>query len=90
MTTESEEPTKERATQARAKREGKLVPALVFRIEQFEALLVKRSGKREGIDLVQGMKRSTARDFKIDLVRLEVCARRARARADDGERSALR
>jgi len=54
----------------RTKREVRLVPALVFRIEQFESLLVRIS-KKFKVDLTTEMRRSTARDFRINLSKIE-------------------
>ncbi|KAI9280231.1 FANCI solenoid 4-domain-containing protein [Umbelopsis sp. AD052] len=45
-------------------RESKLVPNLIYVVEQFEGNLIKLS-KKSKVNLMQNMKRSTARDFRI-------------------------
>ncbi|KAG8467974.1 hypothetical protein KFE25_007026 [Diacronema lutheri] len=57
------------AVRKRTKREARLVPGVIFRIEQFEGLLVRQSKKLK-VDLTSQMRRSTARDFRIQLDRL--------------------
>lgn len=54
------------ADRKRTKREARLVPALIFRVEQFEGMLVRLSKKLK-VDLTSQMRRSTARDFRIVL-----------------------
>ncbi|KAL1915527.1 uncharacterized protein VTP21DRAFT_6651 [Calcarisporiella thermophila] len=49
---------------AKAKREGKLYPDLVFRVEMFEKSLIDLS-KKTGVNYMKYLKRSTARDFRI-------------------------
>jgi hypothetical protein len=51
---------------ARVVKEAKIVPALIFQLERFEAAVVKLS-KTSGRDLLRFMKRATARDFKIQV-----------------------
>lgn len=48
----------------RAIKESKLIPALVFAIEQYENKLIALS-KKSKVNLMQGMKLSTSRDFRI-------------------------
>lgn len=45
-------------------RESKLVPNLIFVVEQYEGTLIKLS-KKSKVNLMQHMKRSTSRDFRI-------------------------
>jgi len=45
-------------------RESKLVPNLIYFVEQYEGSLIKLS-KKSKVNLMQHMKRSTARDFRI-------------------------
>lgn len=52
------------APQAKIIRESKLVPNLIYVVEQFEGNLIKLS-KKSKVNLMQNMKRSTARDFRI-------------------------
>ncbi|KAI8148643.1 FANCI solenoid 4-domain-containing protein [Fennellomyces sp. T-0311] len=51
---------------AKIVRELKLIPGLIFVVEQFERHLIQLSRKSK-VDLMQYMKRSTSRDFKIDM-----------------------
>ncbi|KAI8886799.1 hypothetical protein K501DRAFT_308485 [Backusella circina FSU 941] len=59
---------KERTTKAELQvvRQGKIIPALIFVVEQFERHLIQLSRKAK-IDLMQYMKRSTSRDFRIKI-----------------------
>ena len=43
-----------------------MIPNLIFVVEQFERHLIQLSRKSK-VDLMQNMKRSTARDFKINI-----------------------
>lgn len=52
--------------QAKILRESKTIPNLIFLVEQFERHLIQLTRKSK-VDLMQYMKRSTARDFKIKL-----------------------
>lgn len=49
---------------ARAIKESKLIPSLIFAIEQYEKHLIALSRKSK-VNLMQAMKLSTARDFRI-------------------------
>jgi len=53
-------------TSARAKKEAKLIPDLVFYIDKFEAAVVTL-GSKSKVDLLRLMKRATARDFRIQV-----------------------
>lgn len=50
--------------QAKIIRESKLIPNLIYVVEQYEGNLIKLS-KKSKVNLTQNMKRSTARDFRI-------------------------
>jgi Fanconi anemia group I protein len=47
-------------------RETKMIPNLIFAVEQFERHLIQLSRKSR-VDFMQYMKRSTSRDFKIQV-----------------------
>lgn len=51
-------------TMAKVLRETKPIPNLVFAIEQYEKFLIQLS-KKSKVNLMQHMKLSTSRDFKI-------------------------
>ncbi|KAF7730861.1 hypothetical protein EC973_001379 [Apophysomyces ossiformis] len=51
---------------AKIQRESVLIPNLIFVVEQFERRLIQLTRKSK-VDLMQYMKRSTSRDFKIKL-----------------------
>ncbi|KAG9306620.1 hypothetical protein G9A89_004817 [Geosiphon pyriformis] len=57
---------KNKTNLARIARESKMIPALIFMLEQFERYLLLLA-KRSKTDLMQYVKRSTARDFRIQL-----------------------
>eukprot|EP00696_Hemimastix_kukwesjijk_P003217 gnl/Hemi2/13958_TR4747_c0_g1_i1.p1 gnl/Hemi2/13958_TR4747_c0_g1~~gnl/Hemi2/13958_TR4747_c0_g1_i1.p1 ORF type:complete len:347 (+),score=58.31 gnl/Hemi2/13958_TR4747_c0_g1_i1:339-1379(+) len=50
---------------AKVAREARLIPSMIFGIEQYEGCLMKLS-KQCKTDLLRNFKRSTARDFKLD------------------------
>jgi len=54
-------------------KESKLIPSLIFAIEQYEAVLIKLS-KTTRMELMQYQKRSIVRDFKIDDSRFDESA----------------
>ncbi|KAJ8660151.1 hypothetical protein O0I10_004010 [Lichtheimia ornata] len=51
---------------AKILRESKMIPNLIFVVEQFERHLIQLSRKSK-VDLMQNMKRSTSRDFRINM-----------------------
>lgn len=51
---------------AKIQRESRMIPNLIFAVEQFERHLIQLSRKSK-IDFMQYMKRSTSRDFKIQM-----------------------
>ncbi|CAJ0755040.1 461_t:CDS:10 [Entrophospora sp. SA101] len=56
---------------ARIARESKMVPKLIFMIEQFERYLIQLSKKSKKANLIQYIKRSTARDFRIETKKID-------------------
>ncbi|KAI8989516.1 FANCI solenoid 4-domain-containing protein [Pilobolus umbonatus] len=56
----------DRKKKARVLRESKMIPNVIFMVEQFERHLIQLSRKSK-VDLMQFMKRSTSRDFRIQL-----------------------
>lgn len=52
-------------------RETKAIPDLIFNIEQYEKYLITLS-KKSKVNLMQYMKLSTSRDFRINAATLEV------------------
>ncbi|OBZ87914.1 Fanconi anemia group I [Choanephora cucurbitarum] len=54
---------------AKIQRETKVIPNLIFGVEQFERHLIQLSRKSK-VDFMQYMKRSTSRDFKIQVNRV--------------------
>lgn len=52
--------------EAKAQRESKMIPQLIYTVEQYERYLIQLSRKTK-VDFMQYMKRSTSRDFKIEL-----------------------
>lgn len=52
------------ALTARAMKESKLIPSLVFAVEQYENNLIALS-RKSNVNLMHGMKLSTTRDFRI-------------------------
>ncbi|CAG8499966.1 11646_t:CDS:10 [Paraglomus brasilianum] len=61
---------KSKTTKARIARESKLVPSAVFTHEQFEKSILQLS-KKSKTNLMQYMKRSTARDFRIKVKKID-------------------
>lgn len=51
---------------AKIQRESRMIPNLIFAVEQFERHLIQLSRKSK-VDFMQYMKRSTSRDFKIQM-----------------------
>ena len=63
------------------KKQAKLIPDLIYSIEQFEATLVQISKKTKGnVNLTMYVRRSTARDFRIDT---NVLSRKIEAKEND-------
>ena len=51
---------------AKILRDSKMIPKLIYEVEEFERQLIQLT-RKSNKDLMQYMKRSTARDFKINL-----------------------
>ena len=65
------------------RKQAKLVPDVIFAIEQYEAKLIQVNKKTKGaVNLTMFVRRSTARDFRIDSVKLR---NRLTKREEDGE-----
>ncbi|KAF9354159.1 hypothetical protein BGX26_008025 [Mortierella sp. AD094] len=54
---------------AKILRESKLIPTLIYGVEQYERYVIQLS-KKAKVNLTQFMRRSTARDFRIQIQRL--------------------
>ncbi|KAG0022531.1 hypothetical protein BGZ80_000035 [Entomortierella chlamydospora] len=54
---------------AKIMRESKLIPTLIYGVEQYERYVIQL-GKKAKVNLTQFMRRSTARDFRIQIQRL--------------------
>ncbi|KAG0380276.1 hypothetical protein BGX24_009287 [Mortierella sp. AD032] len=54
---------------AKILRESKLIPMLIYGVEQYERYVIQLS-KKSKVNLTQFMRRSTARDFRIQIQRL--------------------
>ncbi|KAG0326016.1 hypothetical protein BG000_001552 [Podila horticola] len=54
---------------AKILRESKLIPDLIYMVEQYERYVIQLS-KKSKVNLTQYLRRSTARDFKIQIQRL--------------------
>ncbi|KAI1319557.1 hypothetical protein EDD11_003827 [Mortierella claussenii] len=54
---------------AKILRESKLIPTLIYAVEQYERYVIQLS-KKAKVNLTQFMRRSTARDFRIQIQRL--------------------
>ncbi|XP_038070700.1 Fanconi anemia group I protein-like isoform X2 [Patiria miniata] len=67
-------------------RETKGIPALVYAIEQFEQYLIKLS-KKSKVDLMQHVKLSTSRDFRINQQALQDVLDRASGSSSEEESS---
>jgi hypothetical protein len=61
---------KKKGSKAKIGKELKLIPDLIFNIEQFELCLIKVS-KETGYNLVKNMKRSQIREFRVDAALLD-------------------
>lgn len=72
---------------ARVLRETKPIPNLIFAIEQYEKFLIHLS-KRSKVNLMQHMKLSTSRDFKIKGNVLDMVLRGEEEEEEDREVSA--
>ena len=69
----------------RALKDSRLIPNLIYSIEQFERYLIQLSKKCK-VDLMADMRRSTSRDFRINAASLEAALHEA---ARDDEENAV-
>ena len=69
-------------TKAKIGREGRIIPNLIYAVEQVERLVIKLS-KQSKMNLAQFLKHSTARDFRIIVPQLEEAAAAAADKAAD-------
>ncbi|XP_030045550.1 Fanconi anemia group I protein [Microcaecilia unicolor] len=76
----------ETATVAKAKvlRETKPIPNLIFAIEQYEKFLIQLS-KKSKVNLMQYMKLSTSRDFRINVATLDAALQEQEAEDENTE-----
>jgi hypothetical protein len=65
-------------------RESKMIPNLIFAVEQFERYLIQLSRKSK-VDFMQYMKRSTSRDFKIQMNNVQQLASSDEEEEDEEE-----
>ncbi|KAJ1912251.1 hypothetical protein H4219_005674 [Mycoemilia scoparia] len=65
--------TKAMQQKSRINRESKLVPGLVFTLEQFERYIIQL-GSVSKVKLAHHLRRSTARDFRVDIEQLREVA----------------
>ena len=72
-------------TAARAKKEARLIPDLVFAVDKFEAQVVTVGAKCK-VDLLQHMKRATARDFRIQVTEVQTKLKMLEAQRREEER----
>eukprot|EP00123_Amoebidium_parasiticum_P015831 comp23166_c3_seq1/m.37491 comp23166_c3_seq1/g.37491 ORF comp23166_c3_seq1/g.37491 comp23166_c3_seq1/m.37491 type:complete len:451 (-) comp23166_c3_seq1:260-1612(-) len=70
------------SAKARIMRESKLIPNVIYSIEQFERLLIQLS-KKAKVNLMKHVKRSTARDFRIQQQELEVALQQEGSEEED-------
>lgn len=74
---------KQSSSEAHVRKQAKLVPDVIFAIEQYEAKLVQVNKKTKGaVNLTMFVRRSTARDFRIDSAKLK---NRLNKREENGE-----
>jgi len=66
----------------RALKESRSIPNLIYSIEQYERYLIQLS-KKSKIDLMENIKRSTARDFRINAASLEAALQGLSEEDDD-------
>ncbi|KAI1904108.1 hypothetical protein AGOR_G00002290 [Albula goreensis] len=74
------------AASAKVLRESKSIPNLIFNIEQYEKFLILLS-KKSKVNLMQYMKLSTSRDFRINGATLEAALQEQTAVSQESEES---
>ncbi|KAI8643310.1 FANCI solenoid 4-domain-containing protein [Parasitella parasitica] len=65
-------------------RESKMIPNLIFTVEQFERYLIQLSRKSK-VDFMQYMKRSTSRDFRIHMSIVQASSDEEDENEEEGE-----
>uniref|UniRef100_A0A9J7XSE0 FA complementation group I n=1 Tax=Cyprinus carpio carpio TaxID=630221 RepID=A0A9J7XSE0_CYPCA len=70
--------------QAKVLRETKAIPNLIFNIEQYEKFLILLS-KKSKVNLMQYMKQSTSRDFRINAATLEAALQEQEQQQDQSQ-----
>ncbi|KAL7858332.1 hypothetical protein AOLI_G00184340 [Acnodon oligacanthus] len=74
------------AASAKVLRESKAIPTLIFNIEQYEKFLILLS-KKSKVNLMQYMKLSTSRDFRINAATLEAALQEQQQESQQTEAS---
>ncbi|XP_057185886.1 Fanconi anemia group I protein isoform X2 [Triplophysa rosa] len=74
------------AASAKVLRETKAIPNLIFNIEQYEKFLILLS-KKSKVNLMQYMKLSTSRDFRINTATLEAALQEQEQQQDDSQQT---
>uniref|UniRef100_A0A9J8AW20 FA complementation group I n=1 Tax=Cyprinus carpio carpio TaxID=630221 RepID=A0A9J8AW20_CYPCA len=72
------------AASAKVLRETKAIPNLIFNIEQYEKFLILLS-KKSKVNLMQYMKQSTSRDFRINAATLEAALQEQEQQQDQSQ-----
>uniref|UniRef100_A0A671PQU6 Fanconi anemia group I protein-like n=1 Tax=Sinocyclocheilus anshuiensis TaxID=1608454 RepID=A0A671PQU6_9TELE len=72
------------AASAKVLRESKAIPNLIFNIEQYEKFLILLS-KKSKVNLMQYMKLSTSRDFRINAATLEAALQEQEQQRDESQ-----
>uniref|UniRef100_A0A672KZB6 Fanconi anemia group I protein-like n=1 Tax=Sinocyclocheilus grahami TaxID=75366 RepID=A0A672KZB6_SINGR len=76
------------AASAKVLRESKAIPNLIFNIEQYEKFLILLS-KKSKVNLMQYMKLSTSRDFRINAATLEAALQEQEQQRDENRNPAI-
>ncbi|XP_066523635.1 Fanconi anemia group I protein [Hoplias malabaricus] len=74
------------AASAKVLRETKAIPTLIFNIEQYEKFLILLS-KKSKVNLMQYMKLSTSRDFRINVATLDAALQEQQEESQEAEAS---
>ncbi|KAF4094918.1 Fanconi anemia group I protein isoform X3 [Onychostoma macrolepis] len=74
------------AASAKVLRETKAIPNLIFNIEQYEKFLILLS-KKSKVNLMQYMKLSTSRDFRINAATLEAALQEQEQQQDESQQT---
>lgn len=77
---------KQGSSDVHVRKQAKLVPELIFAIEQYEAKLIQVNKKTKGVvNLAMFVRRSTARDFRIDSAKLKNRLTKREENGEEGE-----